>query len=98
MRGFFLIIISFYAEVTLISNCKLLSLAKGQASLLNSAAMLLLNQYRQLKNISLGTLGYEHDGSGLKICKQQYRKGGMLPSNDKPNIDVSTETGKIPLY
>ncbi|XP_021238414.1 mucolipin-2 isoform X2 [Numida meleagris] len=54
-----------------------------------------IDQYRQLKNISLGTLGYEHDGSGLKICKQQYRKGGMLPSNDKPNIDVSTETDCI---
>ncbi|POI31007.1 hypothetical protein CIB84_005241, partial [Bambusicola thoracicus] len=79
------------------SNCKLLSLAKGQVSLLTSGAVLLLNQYRQLKNISLGTLGYEHDGSGLKICKQQYRKGGMLPSNDKPNIDVSTETDCITL-
>uniref|UniRef100_A0A8V0ZFW2 Mucolipin TRP cation channel 2 n=1 Tax=Gallus gallus TaxID=9031 RepID=A0A8V0ZFW2_CHICK len=56
-----------------------------------------IDQYRQLKNISLGTLGYEHDGSGLKICKQQYRKGGMLPSNDKPNIDVSTETDCITL-
>ncbi|KAK2540271.1 Mcoln3, partial [Columba guinea] len=51
-----------------------------------------INQYKQLKNISLGTLGYEHEGSGLKICKQQYRKGTMLPSNDTLNIDVSTET------
>ncbi|KAM9280514.1 mucolipin-2 isoform 2-T5 [Cariama cristata] len=51
-----------------------------------------INQYRQLKNISLGTLGYEHEGSGLKICKQQYKKGMMLPSNDTLNIDVSTET------
>ncbi|NXS66713.1 MCLN2 protein, partial [Pandion haliaetus] len=51
-----------------------------------------INQYRQLKNISLGTLGYEHEGSGLKICKQQYKKGTMLTSNDTLNIDVSTET------
>ncbi|KAM6397361.1 mucolipin-2 isoform 3-T3 [Pluvialis apricaria] len=51
-----------------------------------------INQYKQLKNISLGTLGYEHEGSGLKICKQQYKKGTMLPSNDTLNIDVSTET------
>ncbi|XP_075012277.1 mucolipin-2 isoform X9 [Calonectris borealis] len=51
-----------------------------------------INQYKQLKNISLGTLAYEHEGSGLKICKQQYKKGTMLPSNDTLNIDVSTET------
>ncbi|NXF14575.1 MCLN2 protein, partial [Rhodinocichla rosea] len=51
-----------------------------------------INQYRNLKNISLGTLGYEHEESGLKICKQQYKRGTMLPSNDTLNIDVSTET------
>ncbi|KAM7107526.1 mucolipin-2 isoform 3-T3 [Ciconia maguari] len=51
-----------------------------------------INQYKQLKNISLGTLGYEHEGSGLKICKQQYKKSTMLPSNETLNIDVSTET------
>ncbi|XP_068808747.1 mucolipin-2 isoform X5 [Struthio camelus] len=54
-----------------------------------------INQYKQLKNISLGTLGYgqdENEGSGLKICKQQYKKGTMLPSNDTLNIDVATET------
>ncbi|KAM9621248.1 mucolipin-2 isoform 3-T3 [Morphnus guianensis] len=51
-----------------------------------------IDQYRQLKNLSLGTLGYEHEGSGLKICKQQYKKGTMLTSNDTLNIDVSTET------
>ncbi|KAF4793095.1 hypothetical protein TURU_114851 [Turdus rufiventris] len=45
-----------------------------------------------LKNVSLGTLGYEHEESGLKVCKQQYKKGTMLPSNDTLNIDVSTET------
>ncbi|XP_041339100.1 mucolipin-2 [Pyrgilauda ruficollis] len=51
-----------------------------------------INQYRHLKNISLGTLGYEHEESGLKICKQQYKRGTMLPSNDTLSIDVSTET------
>ncbi|XP_014380292.1 mucolipin-2 isoform X1 [Alligator sinensis] len=59
-----------------------------------------INQYHQLKNVSLGTLGYEHDeddGSGLKICKQQYKKGTMLPSNDTLNIDVAIETDCIRL-
>uniref|UniRef100_A0A8D0DV09 Mucolipin TRP cation channel 2 n=1 Tax=Salvator merianae TaxID=96440 RepID=A0A8D0DV09_SALMN len=54
-----------------------------------------INQYRQLKNISLGTLGYEQDEddlSGLQICKQQYRKGTMLPSNDTLHIDSAIET------
>lgn len=70
---------------------------KRQLSLI-SASVLFLNQYKQLKNISLGTLGYEHEGSGLKICKQQYKKGTMLSSNDTLNIDVSTETGTVLLY
>ncbi|XP_048354786.1 mucolipin-2 [Sphaerodactylus townsendi] len=54
-----------------------------------------INQYRQLKNISLGILGYEQDEddlSGLQICKQQYRKSKMLPSNDTLNIDSTIET------
>ncbi|XP_068808753.1 mucolipin-2 isoform X8 [Struthio camelus] len=57
--------------------------------------LMVTTQYKQLKNISLGTLGYgqdENEGSGLKICKQQYKKGTMLPSNDTLNIDVATET------
>uniref|UniRef100_A0A8D0LBG6 Mucolipin TRP cation channel 2 n=1 Tax=Sphenodon punctatus TaxID=8508 RepID=A0A8D0LBG6_SPHPU len=59
-----------------------------------------INQYRQLKNISLGTLGYEQDEddlAGLKICKQQYKKGTMLPSNDTLNIDSTIETECIRL-
>uniref|UniRef100_A0A8C0IJC9 Mucolipin TRP cation channel 2 n=1 Tax=Chelonoidis abingdonii TaxID=106734 RepID=A0A8C0IJC9_CHEAB len=55
-----------------------------------------INQYCQLKNISLGTLGYEQDEddvSGLQICKQQYKKDTMLPSNDTLSIDVTIETG-----
>ncbi|XP_073213309.1 mucolipin-2 isoform X2 [Lepidochelys kempii] len=59
-----------------------------------------INQYRQLKTISLGTLGYEQDEddvSGLQICKQQYKKGTMLPSNDSLNIDIAIETDCIHL-
>nr|XP_020650716.1 mucolipin-2 isoform X4 [Pogona vitticeps] len=59
-----------------------------------------INQYRQLKNISLGTLGYEQDEedlAGLQICKQQYRKGTMLPSNDTLHIDSTIETECIHL-
>ncbi|KAH0618458.1 hypothetical protein JD844_017681 [Phrynosoma platyrhinos] len=56
--------------------------------------------YRQLKNISLGTLGYEQDEddlTGLQICKQQYKKGTMLPSNDTLHIDSTIETECIHL-
>ncbi|XP_067323894.1 mucolipin-2 isoform X2 [Anolis sagrei] len=59
-----------------------------------------INQYRQLKNISLGTLGYEQDEedlAGLQICKKQYRKGTMLPSNDTLHIDSTIETECIQL-
>uniref|UniRef100_A0A8C0FWT1 Mucolipin TRP cation channel 2 n=1 Tax=Chelonoidis abingdonii TaxID=106734 RepID=A0A8C0FWT1_CHEAB len=59
-----------------------------------------INQYCQLKNISLGTLGYEQDEddvSGLQICKQQYKKDTMLPSNDTLSIDVTIETDCIQL-
>uniref|UniRef100_A0A674IQ10 Mucolipin extracytosolic domain-containing protein n=1 Tax=Terrapene triunguis TaxID=2587831 RepID=A0A674IQ10_9SAUR len=59
-----------------------------------------INQYCQLKNISLGTLGYEQDEddvSGLQICKQQYKTDTMLPSNDTLNIDIAIETDCIHL-
>ncbi|XP_053098769.1 mucolipin-2 isoform X2 [Hemicordylus capensis] len=56
-----------------------------------------VTRYRQLKNISLGTLGYEQDEDGLQICKQQYRKGTMLPSNGTLNIDSTIETECIRL-
>ncbi|XP_063154270.1 mucolipin-2 isoform X1 [Candoia aspera] len=59
-----------------------------------------INQYQQLKNISLGMLGYEQDEddlAGLHICKQQYRKGTMLSSNDTLHIDSTTETECINL-
>ncbi|XP_032726160.1 mucolipin-2 isoform X1 [Lontra canadensis] len=53
-----------------------------------------LSQYRQLKNISLGTLGYgenEDNRIGLKVCKQHYKKGTMFPSNETLNIDSDIE-------
>uniref|UniRef100_A0A8C5WNE9 Mucolipin TRP cation channel 2 n=1 Tax=Laticauda laticaudata TaxID=8630 RepID=A0A8C5WNE9_LATLA len=59
-----------------------------------------ITQYQQLKNISLGTLGYEQDEddmAGLHICKQQYKKGTMLPSNDTLLIDSTIETECIHL-
>ncbi|EMP27373.1 Mucolipin-2 [Chelonia mydas] len=62
--------------------------------------VMVTTQYRQLKTISLGTLGYEQDEddvSGLQICKQQYKKGTMLPSNDSLNIDIAIETDCIHL-
>ncbi|XP_075413878.1 mucolipin-2 isoform X2 [Tenrec ecaudatus] len=59
-----------------------------------------INQYQQLKNLSLGTLGYGENEDhivGLKICKQHYKKGTMLPSNETLNIDSGVETGCIHL-
>ncbi|KAM3839644.1 mucolipin-2 isoform 1-T1 [Vipera latastei] len=59
-----------------------------------------ISQYQQLKNISLGTLGYkqdEDDMAGLQICKQQYKKGTMLSSNDTLHIDSTIETECIHL-
>ncbi|XP_006934938.2 mucolipin-2 isoform X4 [Prionailurus viverrinus] len=53
-----------------------------------------LSQYHQLKNISLGTLGYgenEDNRIGLKVCKQHYKKGTMFPSNETLNIDSDIE-------
>ncbi|CAK7303736.1 MCOLN2 [Vulpes lagopus] len=59
-----------------------------------------INQYHQLKNISLGTLGYgenEDNRSGLKVCKQHYKKGAMFPSNDTLNIDSDIEVDCVHL-
>ncbi|XP_033007574.1 mucolipin-2 isoform X2 [Lacerta agilis] len=53
-----------------------------------------VDQYRRLKNISLGTLGYEQDEDdlrGLKICKEQYKKGTVLSSNDTLHIDSTVD-------
>uniref|UniRef100_G3TT37 Mucolipin TRP cation channel 2 n=1 Tax=Loxodonta africana TaxID=9785 RepID=G3TT37_LOXAF len=59
-----------------------------------------INQYHHLKNITLGTLGYgenEDNRIGLKVCKQHYKKGTMLPSNETLNIDSDVETDCIHL-
>ncbi|KAM5256342.1 mucolipin-2 [Ctenodactylus gundi] len=53
-----------------------------------------INQYQHLKNISLATLDYgenEEDEIGLKVCKQHYKIGTMLPLNETLNIDKDIE-------
>ncbi|KAB0394420.1 hypothetical protein E2I00_019280, partial [Balaenoptera physalus] len=50
--------------------------------------------FHQLRNLSLGTLGYgenEDNRIGLKVCKQHYKKGTMFPSNETLNIDSDIE-------
>ncbi|XP_036609167.1 mucolipin-2 [Trichosurus vulpecula] len=59
-----------------------------------------INQYHRLKNISLGMVGYEEnedDRIGLKVCKQHYKKGTVLPSNYTLNIDSEVEIDCIHL-
>ncbi|XP_076976549.1 mucolipin-2 isoform X3 [Tamandua tetradactyla] len=59
-----------------------------------------INQYHQLKNISLGILGYgknEDNAIGLKVCKQHYKKGPMLPSNETLSVDSDIESDCIHL-
>ncbi|KAG8555245.1 hypothetical protein GDO81_017639 [Engystomops pustulosus] len=53
-----------------------------------------IDQYRQMGNLSLGTVSYENDEKrkALKICKQHYRKGLMQPFNDTFYIDPTVET------
>ncbi|KAM4722974.1 mucolipin-2 [Rhinophrynus dorsalis] len=52
-----------------------------------------IDQYRQIKSISLGTVGYERgEKKGLKICKQHYRRGSIFPFNDTFYIDPTVET------
>ncbi|XP_018417359.1 PREDICTED: mucolipin-2 [Nanorana parkeri] len=53
-----------------------------------------IDQYRQIGNLSLGTVGYENDEKrkGLKICKQHYHRGSIYPSNDTFYIDPTVET------
>uniref|UniRef100_A0A8C5QUV3 Mucolipin TRP cation channel 2 n=1 Tax=Leptobrachium leishanense TaxID=445787 RepID=A0A8C5QUV3_9ANUR len=53
-----------------------------------------IDQYRQIRNISLGTIGYDarEKHKGIKICKQQYRRGSLHPSNDTFYIDPTEET------
>ncbi|KAM4642159.1 mucolipin-2 [Discoglossus pictus] len=54
-----------------------------------------IDQYRQIENISLGTISYDSGGEkakGLKICKQHYHRGAIHPSNDTFYIDPTVET------
>ncbi|KAM8930545.1 mucolipin-2 [Pelodytes ibericus] len=53
-----------------------------------------LSQYGQLRNISLGTVGYDtHEKhKGVKICKQHYRRGSIHPSNETFSFDPTVET------
>ncbi|KAM9324677.1 mucolipin-2 [Gastrophryne carolinensis] len=53
-----------------------------------------IDQYRQIGNLSLGTISYENEEKrkGLKICKQHYRRGSIHPSNDTFYIDPTVET------
>ncbi|KAL1772135.1 mucolipin-2 isoform X2 [Sigmodon hispidus] len=59
-----------------------------------------IKQYHHLKNISLATLSYGENGkhrTGLKFCKQHYKKGTRLSSNKTLNIDSDIETDCIHL-
>ncbi|XP_075038110.1 mucolipin-2 isoform X2 [Mixophyes fleayi] len=53
-----------------------------------------IHQYRQIGNLSLGTVGYENDEKrkGLKICKQHYHRRSIIPSNETFYIDPTVET------
>ncbi|XP_053326332.1 mucolipin-2 [Spea bombifrons] len=53
-----------------------------------------IDQYRRLRNVSLGTLAYDsHEKhKGVKICKQHFRRGSVHPSNDTFYIDPTVET------
>ncbi|XP_030061464.1 mucolipin-2 isoform X2 [Microcaecilia unicolor] len=53
-----------------------------------------VNQYCQIKNVSLGTVGYDDEDNigGLNICKQQYQRGTAVPSNATFYVDPTIET------
>ncbi|KFO28044.1 Mucolipin-2 [Fukomys damarensis] len=56
--------------------------------------LMVTTQYHQLKNISLATLDYgenEDKRIGIKVCKQHYKRGTMLSSNETLNIDSDIE-------
>ncbi|EAW73220.1 mucolipin 2, isoform CRA_b [Homo sapiens] len=62
--------------------------------------VMVTTQYHQLKDITLGTLGYgenEDNRIGLKVCKQHYKKGTMFPSNETLNIDNDVELDCVQL-
>ncbi|XP_036916841.1 mucolipin-3 isoform X1 [Sturnira hondurensis] len=54
-----------------------------------------VNQYLQLRNISVGNHAYENRGaerSGMAICQHFYKQGNILPGNDTFDIDPKIET------
>ncbi|EHB18033.1 Mucolipin-2 [Heterocephalus glaber] len=56
--------------------------------------LMVTTQYHRLKNISLATLDYgenEDNRIGLKVCKQHYKRGTRLSSNETLNIDSDIE-------
>lgn len=54
-----------------------------------------VNQYLQLRNISVGNHAYEDQGaeqSGMAICQYFYKQGNICPGNDTFDIDPQIET------
>ncbi|KAM8791917.1 mucolipin-3 [Rhynchonycteris naso] len=54
-----------------------------------------VNQYLQLRNISVGNHAYENKGmeqSGMTICQYFYKQGNICPGNDTFDIDPQIET------
>ncbi|CAK6441294.1 unnamed protein product [Pipistrellus nathusii] len=54
-----------------------------------------VNQYLQLRNISIGNHAYEDKGSeqsGMAICQYFYKQGNICPGNDTFDIDPQIET------
>nr|KAF6382845.1 mucolipin 3 [Pipistrellus kuhlii] len=54
-----------------------------------------VNQYLQLRNISIGNHAYEEKGaeqSGMAICQNFYKQGNICPGNDTFDIDPQIET------
>lgn len=53
-----------------------------------------VNQYLQLRNISIGNHAYEdkEQQSGMAICQYFYKQGNICPGNDTFDIDPKIET------
>ncbi|XP_010635015.1 mucolipin-3 isoform X2 [Fukomys damarensis] len=54
-----------------------------------------VNQYLQLRNVSVGNHAYENKGtkqSAMAICQHFYKRGHICPGNDTFDIDPEIET------
>eukprot|EP00069_Balaena_mysticetus_P006183 bmy_18466T0 len=54
-----------------------------------------VNQYLQLRNVSVGNHAYENKGmeqSAMAICQHFYKQGNICPGNDTFDIDPEIET------